>query len=101
MDRLGAIWLLPASMLTAMAVSFVALSFQAFVVEELTEETRGRVYGITSAMFMVVSIIGPLLGGLIAQGLSFKTMYLVAGCMYAIAGLDSSTSCQAVFRSAG
>jgi MFS family permease len=81
------IWLLPASILTAMAVAFVAPSFQAFIAEESTEETRGRVYGITSTMFMVVSIIGPTMGGLIAQGLNFKTMYIVAACFYATAAV--------------
>ena len=81
------IWLLPASILTAMAVSFVAPSFQAFVAEESTEETRGRVYGITSTMFMVVNVIGPVVGGAIAQGLSFQVMYIVAGCLYATAAI--------------
>jgi DHA1 family multidrug resistance protein-like MFS transporter len=79
------IWLLPASILTAMAIAFVAPSFQAFVAEESTEKTRGRVYGITSTMFMVVNIIGPLLGGVVAQGLSFKAMYIAAGSLYATA----------------
>jgi MFS family permease len=79
------LWLLPASILTAMAIAFVAPSFQAFIAEESSEETRGRVYGITSAMFMVVNIVGPLVGGAIAQGLSFRAMYLVAGCLYACA----------------
>jgi MFS family permease len=80
-------WLLPASVLSAMAGAFVAPSFQAFIAEESTEETRGRVYGITTSMFLVVSVIGPLLGGAIAQGLSFTTMYIVAGCLYAAAAL--------------
>jgi MFS family permease len=79
------LWLLPASVLTAMAVSFVAPSFQAFIAEESSEETRGRVYGITSSMFLVVNIVGPLLGGLVAQGVSFRMMYLVAGCFYGAA----------------
>jgi DHA1 family multidrug resistance protein-like MFS transporter len=79
------IWLLPSSMLTAAATAFVAPSFQAFIAEESTEETRGRVYGITSTMFMVVNIVGPVLGGTIAEGQSFRTMYLVAGCLYAMA----------------
>ena len=79
------VWLLPASVLTAMAVAFVAPSFQAFIAEESTTETRGRVYGITSTMFMVVNIIGPILGGLIAQGLDFKVMYMVAGGLYSAA----------------
>jgi MFS family permease len=77
-------WLLPASVLTAMAVAFVSPGFQAFIAEESTTETRGRVYGITSTMFMVVNIIGPILGGLIAQGLDFKVMYLVAGGLYSV-----------------
>jgi len=81
------IWLLPASILTAMAISFVAPSFQAFVAEESTDETRGRVYGLTSTMFMVVNIIGPLVGGAVAQGLSFKMLYLVAGCLYVMAAV--------------
>ncbi len=79
------IWLLPSSILTAAAVAFVAPSFQAFIAEESTPETRGRVYGITSTMFMVVNIVGPVLGGTIAQGQSFQMMYLVAGCLYATA----------------
>jgi MFS family permease len=81
------VWLLPASVLTAMAIAFVAPSFQAFIAEESTEETRGRVYGITSTMFMVVNIIGPMLGGLIAQGLDFKVMYMVAGGLYSAAAI--------------
>ena len=79
------LWLLPASVLTAMAIAFVAPSFQAFIAEESSEETRGRVYGMTSTLFMVVNIVGPLVGGAIAQGLSFRAMYLVAGCLYAAA----------------
>ena len=78
------LWLLPSSVLSAMAIAFVSPSFQAFVAEQSTKETRGRVYGITSTMFMVVNIIGPVLGGAIAQGLSFRTMYIVAGSLYFI-----------------
>jgi MFS family permease len=80
-------WLLPSSVLTAMAIAFVAPSFQAFVAEESTPETRGRVYGITSTMFMVVNIIGPVVGGVIAQGLSFRAMYVVAAAFYGSAAV--------------
>jgi MFS family permease len=80
-------WLLPSSILTSMAIAFVSPSFQAFIAEESTEETRGRVYGITSTLYMVVNIIGPVLGGAIAQGRSFRTMYFVAGCLYASAAV--------------
>lgn len=80
-------WLLPASMLTAMASAFVAPSFQAFVAEESTEETRGRVYGATSTMYMVVNIVGPMLGGMIAQGLSFRAVFIVAFALYGAAAI--------------
>lgn len=80
-------WLLPGSVLSAMAGAFVAPSFQAFIAEESAEETRGRVYGITSSMFLVVNIVGPLLGGAVAQGLSFTMLYIVAGSLYAAAAL--------------
>ncbi|MFN2187035.1 MAG: MFS transporter, partial [Anaerolineae bacterium] len=80
-------WLLPGSILSAMAGAFVAPSFQAFIAEESTEETRGRVYGITSSMFLVVNIVGPLVGGAVAQGLSFTMLYIVAGGLYTAAAL--------------
>jgi MFS family permease len=81
------IWLLPSTVLTAMAVAFVSPSFQAFIAEESTPETRGRVYGITSTMYMVVNIIGPILGGTIAQGFSFRAMYVIAACLYITAAV--------------
>jgi MFS family permease len=80
-------WLLIASVSSAMAPAFVRPSFDAFIAEQSTEETRGRVYGIMQAMFMVVGIIGPPLGGFIAQGLNFKTMFVVAGILYSAAAI--------------
>ena len=66
-------WLLPSSILTSIAVAFVAPSFQAFIAEESSEENRGRVFGITSTMYAVVNIIGPILGSAVAQRLSFRS----------------------------
>ena len=80
-------WLLPASVLSSVATAFVAPSFQAFIAEESSEEKRGRVYGITSSMFLVVNIVGPLVGGAVAEGLSFTVLYLVAGSLYSVAAI--------------
>ena len=80
-------WLLLASVSVSMAYAFVGPSFSAFIAEQSTEETRGRVYGITSTLFMVVNIVGPVVGGLIAQGLSFKVLFIVAGVLYGSAAL--------------
>jgi MFS family permease len=68
-----------------MASSFVAPSFQAFVAEQSTEENRGRVYGLTEGLFVIVGVIGPPLGGLISDHFDFRSMFLAAGSLYAFA----------------
>ncbi len=78
-------WLLLGMTGLAMASSFVGPSFQAFVAEQSTEETRGRVFGITQAVFLVVGVIGGPLGGFIADKYGFRWMFLVATSLYAIA----------------
>jgi len=81
------IWLLPSSILTAMAVAFVAPSYQSFIAEESTEETRGRVFGLTSTMFGVVGVIGPAIGSFLAQNYSFRSLYIIAGGLYTVAAV--------------
>ncbi|MCC7352998.1 MAG: MFS transporter [Anaerolineae bacterium] len=80
-------WLLLASVLTALAVAFVAPSFQAFIAEQSTEETRGRVYGLTEGLFMVVGIVGPPIGGYLSEFFGFKAMFLVAAAFYTTAAI--------------
>ena len=80
-------WLLIALATGAMARAFVGPSYQAFIAEESTEETRGRVYSASQALFMIVGVIGPPIGGYLSQYLSFKAMYVVAGVLYATATL--------------
>lgn len=77
-------YLLIASVLVQLAIAFVAPSFMAFIAEQSSEETRGRVYGVTSTLFMVVMVLGPLMGGLIAQT-DFRLMFGVAAVFYATA----------------
>jgi MFS family permease len=78
-------WLLLAMAAMAMASSFVAPSFQAFIAEQSTEENRGRVYGITEGLFMIVGVIGPPLGGILSDKFNFRVMFMVAGSLYIIA----------------
>jgi MFS family permease len=78
-------WLLLAQIGTSMAGSFVGPSFQAFVAEESKSENLGRVYGITNALFAVVGVIGPVLGGLLSDKWGYKPMLLVAFILYAMA----------------
>jgi MFS family permease len=78
-------WLLLATVAEAMTRSFVAPSYMAFIAEESSDDTRGRVYGLSQALFMVVGVVGPPLGGYMSQYLGFRALYLAAGALYTVA----------------
>jgi DHA1 family multidrug resistance protein-like MFS transporter len=78
-------WLLLAVAIGAIARSLVGPSFDAFIAEHSSEENRGKVFGISQAIFMIVSVIGPPLGGWMAGVYGFKLMLLAAGIFYFIA----------------
>jgi MFS family permease len=80
-------WLLLSVAVGAVARSLVGPSFDAFIAEHSSEENRGRVFGISQAIFMIVSVVGPPLGGWLAGSYGFKLMLLVAGIFYFIAML--------------
>ena len=75
-------WLLIASAASAVAMSFVSPSFQAFVAEQSDEENLGRVYGLSQSIFTIVGIVGPPLGGLLADNFGFQTLFIVAAVLY-------------------
>jgi MFS family permease len=78
-------WLLLGMVGLSVATSFVGPSFQAFVAEQSTEATRGRVFGIVQSMFLVVGVIGAPLGGILADRAGFRWMFAVAAGLYGIA----------------
>jgi MFS family permease len=65
--------------------SFVGPSFAAYIAEQFEEATRGRVYGISLGIYMVVTVIGPTLAGFLAYRFNFKLMLMVAFGFYALA----------------
>jgi MFS family permease len=78
-------WLLLATAIGAIARSLVGPSFDAFIAEHSSEHNRGKVYGISQAIFMIVAVVGPPLGGLLTGAYGFKLMLFVAGVFYFIA----------------
>lgn len=80
-------WMLVAISIASIARAFVGPSFGAFIAEQSTELTRGRVYGLSETIFQVVSVIGPPLGGFIAFRYGFRIMLLVSAILYCIAAL--------------
>jgi MFS family permease len=80
-------WLLLAVAVGAVARSLVGPSFDAFIAEHSSEENRGKVFGISQAIFMIVTVVGPPLGGWLAGSYGFKLMLTVAGSFYFLAML--------------
>jgi len=80
-------WLLLGEALGAITRSLVGPSFDAFIAEHSTEQNRAKVFGVTQAIFMVVSVVGPPLGGWLAGAYGFKAMLLVAAFFYILATL--------------
>src|SRR5215207_7414987 len=78
-------WLVVSVAIGSIARALVGPSFDAFIAEHSTEENRGKMFGISQAIFMVVSVVGPPLGGWLAGSYGFKLMLLVAGIFYFIA----------------
>jgi MFS family permease len=65
--------------------SFVGPSFSAYIAEQSDEASRGRVYGITSGIYMVVTVIGPTLAGMLAYRMNFRFMFVIAFIFYLLA----------------
>jgi len=78
-------WVLLGEGFGSIAQAMVAPSFGAFIAENSTEESRARVFGISESIFMVVAVIGPPLGGWLADTYGFKRMIGVATILYTLA----------------
>jgi len=78
-------WVLLGEGLGSLTRSLVGPSFDAFVAEQSSETNRARVFGITQTLFMIVTVIGPPLGGWLAGRYGFKAMLFIAGLLYTCA----------------
>jgi len=78
-------WVLLGLSVEFISNSFVGPSFSAYIAEQSSEENRGRVYGISTGIYMVVTVIGPALAGFLAHETNFRRMLMVAFIFYAMA----------------
>jgi MFS family permease len=78
-------WVLLAMATGSITGSLIGPSFDAFVAEQSSEQNRARVFGITQSIFAIVSVVGPVLGGFMAEHYGFKIMLLMAGVFYLLA----------------
>ena len=75
-------WVMSGQFFSAMTRSLIGPSFSAFIAENSAEHNRARVFGVTDTLFMIVGVIGPPLGGYLADAYGFRIMLAVAWVFY-------------------
>jgi MFS family permease len=80
-------WVLIGLSVEYVSNSVVGPSFGAYISEQSSEESRGRVFGITSGIYQTVTVIGPALAGFLAYQYGFQLMMRVAFGFYLTATL--------------
>ncbi len=78
-------WVLVGLCLDYVSNSVVGPSFSAYIADQSPEEERGRVFGLAKSIFMIVTVVGPALGGFLAYRFGFRSMMLVAFILFAAA----------------
>lgn len=80
-------WVLLGLSVEYISNAMVGPSFNSYISEQSDEAQRGRVFGMASSFYMVVTVIGPALGGFLAYRLGFQPMLRVAFLFYLSATL--------------
>jgi MFS family permease len=78
-------WVMSGMFFSAITRSLIGPSYSAFIAEQSPEQNRARLYGISDALFMIVSVIGPPLGGYLADAYGFRIMLAAAWVLYFLA----------------
>ena len=71
-------WLIPGGLLMSLGRSLVGPSFRAYTAECAGVEMRAQVFGFTDSIFVVCEIVGPPLGGYIAEVAGYRWLFAVA-----------------------
>jgi MFS family permease len=75
-------WVMSGMIFSAITRALIGPSFSAFIAEQSAEKNRAKLFGITDTLFMVVSVVGPPLGGYLVDNYSFRIMLAVAWVFY-------------------
>jgi MFS family permease len=78
-------WVMSGMFFSAVTRSLIGPSFSAFIAEQSAEKNRARVFGISDTLFMIVGVVGPPLGGFLADKFGFRIMLACAWLLYFMA----------------
>lgn len=78
-------WVLSGQVFSAITRSLIGPSYSAFIAEQSAEHNRARLFGISDTLFMIVGVVGPPLGGFLADTYGFRIMFGAAWLFYFLA----------------
>jgi MFS family permease len=78
-------WIMLGLCIEYVSGAMVGPSFAAYIAEQSDESLRGRVFGLSTSLYMIVTVIGPALAGFLAYRFGFRWMLLIAFLFYAAA----------------
>jgi MFS family permease len=91
-------WVMSGMFFSAITRSLIGPSFSAFIAEQSSEKNRARVFGISDTLFMIVGVIGPPLGGFLADTFGFRIMLVCAWFLYFLATVIRVSMARAAAR---
>jgi MFS family permease len=71
--------------LLSIAVALIYPSYRAYIADTTEEEKLGRVFGIAETVRNIAWVIGPIYGGLLAQNLGYRWLFIAAIMSFGVA----------------
>jgi DHA1 family multidrug resistance protein-like MFS transporter len=78
-------WVMSGMFFSAITRALIGPSYSAFIAEQSAEHNRARLFGISDTLFMIVGVLGPPLGGYLADAYGFRIMLGAAWLLYFLA----------------
>jgi MFS family permease len=75
-------WAIAALALEYVSGAAVAPSYAALIADESSDEARGRIFGLTNGIFLIIGVVGPPLAGLLVDLRDYRFMLIVSGAIY-------------------
>ncbi len=71
--------------LIALTTALIFPSYKAYIADQTRPEIQGRVFGIAETTITLAWIVGPPIGGLLAEDFGYRSMFAAAVVAYAVA----------------
>ncbi len=78
-------WVMSGMAFSAITRALIGPSYSAFIAEQSAEHNRARLFGISDTLYMIVGVLGPPLGGYLADVYGFRIMLGAAWLLYFLA----------------